>query len=178
MEELKCFKSDRYLKVATGVGLTLSAIESTRAIIEYAPDLVISVGSAGAMNSELKVGSVVSFSRVLNRDQDLTAYRLPLYSTLRKDGSTLKEIRLSGSDDYTLISSSTFFTSAIKEADAGDMEAYSVALSASSFSIPVAAFKLITDVVGQRVKIADYKRLLREGRERLEEEVSNFINLF
>ncbi len=174
-EELRYFSSSIYIPLVTGVGLTLAACSATRAIIEEKPDIVLSVGTAGSMNPRFSIGDVVSFEKVLNKDQDLTRFRLPPFCTIRKDGSTLSEVRLLGPGCHTLLSSSSFASEKSAYADAADMEAYSVCYAASAFSIQAASFKLITDIVGEDVRIADYKRVLREGREKLEAEVSRFI---
>lgn len=173
-EELTAFKDGMYIRISTGVGLSLAAVETARAIIEYSPDIVISVGSAGSMKADLEIGSILSFDSVYNKDQNLTAYHLPPFSTLKKDGSTLSGIRLIG-DHHTLLSSSSFATECVDGFDAQDMECYSVALASSLFSIKCASFKLITDIIGQKTFISDYRRILRDGRARLEVEVRSFL---
>lgn len=174
-EELKPFNDQRCIKVASGVGLVLAAVETVRAIVEYCPDIVISVGSAGAMNPSYDIGDVLSFSSVSNADHDLSSFHLPRFSTLNKDGSTLGSISLS-SVGGALLSSSSFASRRVDGYDASDMEGYAVALAASSFNIRAAAFKLITDIVGEKPYIADYRRILREGRMKLESEVMSYIN--
>ncbi len=174
-EELSAFQDDRYIKVVTGTGLCLAAIETVRSIIEYSPDIVINVGSAGCLNGRHKIGSVISFKEVYNRDQDLTSYHLPPYSTLNKDGSTLGPVSLLGKEN-TLISSSAFTVTPDASADAADMECYAVALAAERMGRKTASFKLITDIVGEKPLISDYRRILREGRLLLEGEVRKFLD--
>ena len=176
-EELKAFKDDRYITIATGIGLSFAAAYTIKAIIEHDPDIVINIGSAGSLKSSHPIGSVISFSKVYNLDQDLTLYHLPEYATISAEGATIRELKLIG-DENTLVSSSSF--SSVKrdvlDADAADMECYSVALSSFICSKRCASFKLITDIVGEHIFISDYKRVLREGRVRLEEEVRRFLD--
>ncbi len=175
-EEMMPFIKKGYSTALTGTGLSLAAIETTRAIIEEDPDIVINIGTAGTLSDKHKIGDILSFCKVYNRDQDLTAFHLPLGATLEKDYSMLREIRLIGEDNI-LLSSSAYAISLLREikADAADMECYSVALSALKLKKKAASFKLITDIAGEKTRIADYRRFLREGREALEEAVSAFL---
>ena len=175
-EELSSFKDERYVKVVTGVGLSLAAVNTVKAIIEFDPDIVINIGSAGSLKSCHPVGSVLSFSSVYCKDQNLSLYHLAPYATIMSDGSTVREMKLIG-DENILLSSSSFSSEKddVVNADAADMECYSVALASYLCQKRCASFKLITDIVGERPLISDYKRILREGRIHLEEEVRRFL---
>ena len=176
-EELSAFKDERYVKVVTGVGLSLAAVNTVKAIIEFDPDIVINIGSAGSLKSCHPVGSVLSFSSVYCKDQNLSLYHLAPYATIMSDGSTVREMKLIG-DENILLSSSSFSSEKddLVNADAADMECYSVALASYLCQKRCASFKLITDIVGERPLISDYKRILREGRIHLEEEVRRFLD--
>ena len=170
--ELKAF-SDRYIKVASGVGPFLSASVTSYAIAEHKPDVVFSVGSAGSFGS-LPVGACISFGRVITPDQDLTCYHLSPGATLLPDGKTLREIVLDRNSGYVLSTSGAFAT-VPREGDAADMEGYGVALSAFLHSIPVFAVKVITDIVGSHVSLPEYGYTLRSLREKLPKKVEEIV---
>ena len=93
------------------------------------------------------------------------------------DGSTVREMKLIG-DENILLSSSSFPSEKddVVNADAADMECYSVALASYLCQKRCASVKLITDIVGERPLISDYKWIVREGRIHLEEEVRRFLD--
>ena len=165
--------NDGYIKVVSGVGPILAAVATTKAIITEKPDVVVSLGSAGAISRNLKVGSAYSFGKVICPDQNLTAMRLPLGATLGKNRSTICELDTRDRTSRLMLSTSGKFSSEITKeheevyADAADMEAYGVALAAMDAGLPFYAFKLITDYVGDKSTVGDISFNLRDGRERL-----------
>ena len=176
LQELAPFRKAGFATAPLGTGLTLAGVNAGIAICGQEPDLVINVGTAGTFSKRLVIGSVHSFSQVLNRDQDLGEYHLRRGATLDHACRTVAELSLLGPERYVLASSSAFSCDdAGCAADAADMEAYSVAYAAFRTGKRCAVFKLITDDVGRHVALADYKRILREGREAMFEQVVGFI---
>lgn len=167
--ELKGF-SDDYIKVVTGVGPILSASITMREAILNKADIIVSIGSAGAISDKLIIGEAYSFSSVITPDLDLTKFHLALGSTLDKNRATISEMRCSDRESgLVLLTSGTFASKAndALKADAADMEAYGAAISAYNLSIPFYAVKLITDRVGDSSDIGKVAFNLREGRAKL-----------
>ena len=174
--ELKPF-SDEYIKVVAGVGPVLAAASSAYAIAEHNPDIVFSVGSAGSMG-KLKLGDVVSFSRVITPDSNLTAFHLPLGATLLPTRATVSSIPLDSTSEYILSSSGSFASIKDESSDAADMEAYGVAIACYLKRIPCFAVKVITDIVGERISLGDYGYNLRAMRETMTAKVDEILARF
>lgn len=178
--ELKGF-SDEYIKVVSGVGPLMAACNAGKHIEIHKPDLVISVGSAGAINRELKKGEAYSFGTVVCPDIDLRAMRLDLGVTIDGRRTTVGALdtrdRLS---PYILSTSGTFSSEItdkhrILKADAADMEAYGIALSCRDSNIPFFAVKLITDYVGDCSTIGDISFNMRDARAKLIQRVEELL---
>ena len=165
--ELSAF-SDGFVRIVSGVGPFLAAASAAAAIAEHHPDAVFSVGSAGSYGS-LSVGECVSFGSVATPDQDLSAFHLRKGSTLLPSRATIGSIDLDRSSSLRLLTSGTFASAPCEdmEADAADMEAYGVALSAFIAHIPCFAVKIITDIVGDGTRLSEYGFRLRDLRERM-----------
>ena len=166
-QELKPF-SDAFIRTVSGVGPILAAAATASAILEHKPDAVFSVGSAGSYGS-LSVGDCVSFGSVVTPDQDLSLFHMKRGCTLLPSGAQIGEIRLDMSSSLVLATSGTFASSPslIAGADAADMEAYGVALSAFIAHIPCFAVKIITDIAGDGMRLSEYGFRLRDLRERM-----------
>ncbi len=175
--ELKGF-SDDYIKAVTGVGPILAASITMREAMLSKVDVIVSIGSAGAISDKLEIGRAYSFSSVITPDQNLTRFHLALGSTLDKSRATIGELRTGDrKSELVLASSGTFAASANSsmKADAADMEAYGAAITAYNLSIPFYAVKLITDRVGDSSNIGKVAFNLREGRARLIELVDTLV---
>lgn len=176
--ELKGF-GDGYIKVVSGVGPIMSAAASALWIEREKPDLVVSIGSAGAINPALEIGEAYSFSSVVTPDQDLSAFHVAKGSTLDERRTTIGEIRTLSLDSGLRLSSSASFTSDTSEflekmhVDATDMEAYGVAVACRKMEVEFASVKLITDIVGDKSGVGKVSFNLRRGRERLIELVDS-----
>ena len=185
--ELAPFPSEAYghdfVKCVCGVGPVLAAASAAAAIAANHPDAVFSVGSAGSYGT-LRVGDAVSFGSVVSPDNDLTAFHMKRGGTLLPSGATLSSVTLDGNSAYILSSSGTFaslshspFGSDIVP-DAADMEAYGVAAASLLAAVPCRAVKIITDIIGDGMKLSEYGFRLRELRERLPEKVLEVLSAF
>ena len=178
--EIKGLGSD-FLTLVSGVGPIMAAARTSGEIIKTKADVVISVGTCGSLG-RIKKGEVVSFSKVVTPDQDLSSMHLSLGATIDWNRSTIKELttadRLSG---LTLLSSGTF-TSSYRDVfssfspDCVDMEAYGVGVAALSLGIPFYAIKLVSDIVGDHSTVGDISFSMREGRESLFEALRELRN--
>ncbi len=173
--ELSAF-SDGFVRIVSGVGPFLAAASAAAAIAEHHPDAVFSVGSAGSYGS-LSVGECVSFGSVATPDQDLSAFHLRKGSTLLPSRATIGSIDLDRSSSLRLLTSGTFASEPCEdmEADAADMEAYGVAIAAHLASVPCFAVKIITDIVGEDLRLSDYGFNLRSLRQLLPQKVEEVL---
>lgn len=176
--ELAAF-DDRFIGVVSGIGPVFAAAASAAAIAEYLPDVVVSAGSAGSLGP-LEMGDCVSFGSVVYADMDLSAYHLLPGTSLAPDRRTFSSIRLASSSDHILASSAAFASDKSRylpfHASAADMEAYGVAYSAYLASIPCIAVKAITDIVGEKPMLGDYRKRLKEIRGALPEKVLEAVS--
>lgn len=178
--EIKGLGND-FLTLVSGVGPIMAAARTSGEIIKTKADVVISVGTCGSLG-RIKKGEVVSFSKVVTPDQDLSSMHLSLGATIDWNRSTIKELTtadiLSG---LTLLSSGTF-TSSYRDVfssfspDCVDMEAYGVGVAALSLGIPFYAIKLVSDIVGDHSTVGDISFSMREGRESLFEALRELRN--
>ena len=178
--EIKGLGND-FLTLVSGVGPIMAAARTSGEIIKTKADVVISVGTCGSLG-RIKKGEVVSFSKVVTPDQDLSSMHLSLGATIDWNRSTIKELttadRLSG---LTLLSSGTF-TSSYRDVfssfspDCVDMEAYGVGVAALSLGIPFYAIKLVSDIVGDHSTVGDISFSMREARESLSEALRGLRN--
>ena len=169
---------DRFIKVVSGVGPVFAAAAAASAINRFKPDAVVSAGSAGSLG-KLSIGECVSFGSVVYADMDLSAYHLRPGTSLAPDRRTFSSIRLASSSEHILATSASFASSEERylpfNASAADMEAYGVAYSAYLESIPCLAVKAITDIVGEKPEIGEYRKKLKEIRAKLPEMVLECI---
>lgn len=179
--ELKGFP-ECYLKGVIGVGPINAAINSALLIAYHNPDVVVSVGSAVAIDPALKVGEAYSFSRVNNDVLDLRGAFLPLGASLDSAGATISELyTLDTESSLTLTTSGTYTKEmrdslSVLKSSALDMEAYSLGLTAKSFNLPFLAIKLITDSVGDNSKVSNVDIRLRLNRDRLVKKTEETLN--
>lgn len=167
-------------KAVCGVGPINAAAYTAISALKYKSEIVVSVGSCGSLGRLVR-GDVVSFSSVVTPDQDMSALHLSLGTTIGPDRATFKELyTLDKTSPYILYSSGTFSSTVLSshtllKADCADMEAYGVAAACRALKVGFYAVKLVTDIVGEKVKIGDVGALYREGRARLGEVLSSML---
>ncbi len=153
----------------TGVGQALAAANLAKAIMEEKPDMVVNVGTVGGVKQE--IGSVLEVKQVFNLDQDLTAFHMPPATTLGVKHDMLGGLTIS--DDGAILATSSSFSSEVTPLmktlciDICDMEAYAEAVLCKTLGIEFRAFKVVTDKVGEKTKLKDYKAALKRSREQL-----------
>lgn len=126
------FETGEVVLVCGGIGAEAARRAAEAAIVLYSPSIIYSVGFAGALNSELKIGDVVEPRRVVNAS----------------DGSSTNTDHGEG----VLVSFAAVASPAQKMklaesfgAHAVDMEAAAVARAAEARGIRFAALKAISD---------------------------------
>ena len=165
----------------TGTGLVQAAVAASYAIAEYKPDAVVSTGSAGSFG-RFSVGDIASFSKVISPDNDLTRFHLPKGAMLSDNHQTIVTLPLVSENDYILSSSSAFESGDNRKIgdiapDAADMEAFGVAYAAYKMHIPCLAVKMITDIIGEDLRLPDYSFRLRKMREELPSAIEKALSV-
>ena len=125
----------------TGVGKINAALRSAQGIVQHRPDLVINFGTAGAVRAGLH--GLVEVGAAVQRDMDVRALGVPLGMTPFEDGDP--EIRFSAVP--LVCGTGDSFAAAAPElpCDLVDMELYAIAKACKLHSVPLRAFKFISD---------------------------------
>ena len=154
------FTEDIFVRVVSGVGKE-NALAHTILNCTEDVDLILNVGTCGAKNGSADIFDVVCVKRVINRDADLTQFHLPQYTTLDSKRGTMGPINISDAG-LTIASSDSFASTVIEEAELYDMESYGVALAAKCLKKDLIIIKGVSDIIGESLKIKDYRKLLKE----------------
>lgn len=155
--------------VVTGVGKVSAAMNLTRAVLEYAPALVINVGTAGTLTHE--VGDILVCRHFVDRNLlGLKIHGVCAEISVEPSPLFTPESRVGGqwcADDFTANTGDNFVTAADDlYGDAIDMEAFACAAVCEKFGLPFLSVKYITDIVGCNSvkqwsdKLADARREL------------------
>jgi len=163
--------------VVTGITKPYAAARLAKAIVDFRPEVVINVGTAGTLSHS--VGDIIVSTHFLDRDVQRQAFdsvsgELQTRCSLKASLPSM----ISGTpvtDDFVVNTGDDFVTEAgILRADAIDMEAFADALVAQEFDVDFVSVKYITDIVGQNSmeiwenKLADARVVLTEYFQRLE----------
>ena len=65
-------------------------------------------------------------------------------------------------EGLTIASSDSFASTVIEESELYDMEAYGVALAAKCLKKDLIIIKGVSDIIGESIKIKDYRKLLKD----------------
>ncbi len=156
---------DSFIKVVSGCGMENAAIAAVKAIYEHRPDIVINVGSAGVRKGVAEIGEVLWIREVYNKDNDLTAYHLAPYAMLGENRTVEHSVKLEA-EGYVLASSNSFASeSADNLFDVYDMEGYGVAKACEKLKIECHILKGVSDIVGERINLKDYRKTLKQLKE-------------
>jgi adenosylhomocysteine nucleosidase len=127
--------------LVTGLGKTAAAVATTRAVLEERPDLVVNVGSAGALREALS--GIFEIGTVVNNDMNADAIRALGYDP--------RERITVGESDIVLASGDVFVADPVVrarlavEAHLVDMEGYAVAYACRELGVPVRLVKHVSD---------------------------------
>lgn len=153
--------------VETGVGKVQAAYAATRAILEYRPSALVSLGTSGALAPGLEIGHIVVADAVVQHDVDVTALgfprgdlpststRLPLDAQLCHALAAAARHSLGRGAVHVgvVASGDQFIASPLVRADIHgtfgalcvDMESAAVAFVAHRCQVPFAALRSISD---------------------------------
>lgn len=149
----------------TGIGKDRAAYALTNAILQYCPDLVVNMGTAGTLNH--KVGEIFVCRRFVDRDmQKINSLGIEC----EIDSSALLEERALCRDwgrDGVCNTGNSFLTEGVNvTGDVVDMEAYAEAIVCREKKIPFVSVKYVTDIIGQN-SVKHWEDKLADAREAL-----------
>lgn len=156
----------------SGIGKVNAAVGTAVMLQNFAPDLVINMGSAGGFSQKLKVGDLVISSAVIHHDADVTAFgyspgqlpQMPVSFTadaqlIAQTQEALSQAQLGLSHEIGLIASGDVF---MHQADriaqcratfpdmiAVDMEAAAIGQTCYLFDTPFVVIRALSDIAGQ-----------------------------
>lgn len=146
----------------SGVGKTLSAMVTTALVLNYDIDMLINIGSAGALQRDISVSDVIVSTRVAVSDFDISAFGYKQsfeearYTFMADERlvNILKELELNNVHYGDMVSSDSFISTKdqvekilvnFDSALCADMEAASIAMVLEQFKIPFIIVRSISD---------------------------------
>lgn len=160
----------RIAPLITGVGPVEAASRLAAALARLeaagaAPDLIVTLGSAGAR--ELDHARIYQISAVHYRDMDCTALGHARWETPFLDAPIVLELgpRVPGLPIATLATGASIVNGAAYDtigADMADMETYAYARVASQFGVPLIAFRGVSDGKAELTQLTDWTHTLEE----------------
>lgn len=144
-----------------GVGKVYAAIITTLIIKKYKPELVINVGCAGSLNSDVHVGDVVVATRVADWDVDVPGWERSIHSdkmSFACDGKFAKLLEdietdfkvkkghiVSGDEFIYKRSQVNTIKKYFPDALCGEMEGASIACTCHAFAVSCEIIRSISD---------------------------------
>lgn len=158
-EHLRQLFEPRYV----GVGPVEAAINTTRALGEARPDLIVSLGSAGSR--KLEQGSVFQASSVSYRDMDASPLGFEKGRTPFLDLPAEIELplRVSGIEARRLSTGANIVSGAAYDtidAEMVDMESFAVVRAAMEHAVPVICLRGISDGAEELRHFSDWSQYL------------------
>lgn len=134
----------------TGIGKVQAALAVENALLNSKPDLVINLGSSGALHHA--VGDILLCSRFIDRDMKKVAIpgvcdELDFTAALTSSGWLVGHTL-----GHTVSTGDSFVTSEADvdpSVDVVDMEAFAIAAACQRHDIPFLSVKFVTDTVGK-----------------------------
>lgn len=168
--------------VQAGIGKVMSALAVSYLVDIFEVDTIINTGSAGAVNSALKIGDVVIADRLAYHDVDVTAFgyaygqmaQQPLYYEASKYFiSELKKV-LENVHVGLITSSDSFISSPDKVAEikshfpevlAVEMEGASIAQAATALGKPFAVIRAMSDTADHDANVKFDEFIVEAGKQ-------------
>ncbi len=167
-----------FLYVRTGIGKVKSAHYVTSLILNFQPDAVLNIGTAGSVQHN--IGDVFCCTQFVDRNLEEVSEALNLGSVI-DTSLTLMEKGIAQhwpNRGGICNTGDSFVTSAegIK-GDVIDMEAFAQAFVCEQMDIPFISVKCVTDIVGNN-SVKEWKEKLAEANEKLDDFLNNKIKTF
>lgn len=176
--------------VEAGIGKVAAAITTTLLLTNFAVDLVINSGSAGALGADLRIGDVVVASELAYADADARAFgyvygQVPQQPARYQADESLSKalVELYKNDLNTkverglIITSDSFIASDeqknailkhFSEAQSAEMEGAAIAQTAHYFDIPFAVVRAISDNANGEAGLTFDEFIVEAGRQSAE----------
>jgi adenosylhomocysteine nucleosidase len=160
----------------SGIGKVNAAMSTTILMQKYAPDYIINTGSAGGLDSNLRVGDIVISSEVRHHDVDVTAFgyeygQVPQLPPAFEANEHLVEIAKKCAEEITGIQVVTgvittgdsfmndperveFIRSKFAKLHAVEMEAAAIAQVAHQFKVPFVIIRSLSDIAGKESDVS------------------------
>ena len=154
----------------TGIGMNNARVMLSEYLETYHPERILNIGTAGALNPEVVIGSVMQVEIILNETFD------KIYTELISPGSVyLKKAAL-------LTMSRAVVDQKRKEklfnnykADLVDMEAFALAGIAAAKNIRLSCIKVVSDNADNNASI-DFKNNYKDAVKCLSESIISYLN--
>ena len=164
------FASSYATVVYGGIGSEAARRTAEAAIARYSPELIISAGVAGALTQELHVGETIFPSLVIDA-LDGSRHATNIEESAMRNSPLARKVLVSfneiaGAEQKQKLGKAY-------GAQAVDMEAAAVALTAQKHGIPFIAIKAISDEVG--FEMPEMQRFIHDGQFRIRAFVSYVI---
>lgn len=166
--------------IVCGVGKVNAACGAQAAADIFDADCIINIGVAGGLNDSLQVGDIYAISRAVQYDFDLVQLNGTPIGTLNEFESRYLPLECAGNyPQKTLATGDRFnddpadYALITKEigADIRDMEGAAIAQAGIHASIPVYAFKCISDIAGSGSTTEQFTQNLKRCNENLTKEI-------
>lgn len=159
--------------VLSGVGKARAAMTAMKGLIEYKPDIVISVGTAGTLNH--RVGDIFVCRHIIDRDfykaKEILGLPcevvVPETDFMKSFPSIVSGERVNRTD-FTVSCGDNFVTDGENNGeDVVDMESFAEYCACEKEGVPFFAVKYVTDVIGQN-SVDIWENRLASAREALQ----------
>lgn len=194
-EQLCNLSMDDVIVQKTGMCKVNAAVNATKLILEYHPDIIVSSGCAGGACTCMDVMDVVVSQKVAYHDvycgiedeQPGRVQGMPLYfETPQNIIDKALALDYEGKIHAGLIASGDWFVDSLQkmndikaiypDAVAVDMESAALAQTCHLFNVPFVSFRVISDIPAKENSLATYKDFWNTVSERSFALTSNFIN--
>ncbi|MFP7707570.1 5'-methylthioadenosine/S-adenosylhomocysteine nucleosidase [Trueperella sp. LYQ141] len=157
------------LFLVSGVGMTAAASMLSWALTKYDPRAVISVGSAGSLSRDIRIGQIVAGTQYVHGTADASAFgyalgqipgqpaRQSAHPMLVDAAQTLENTSdhcvhlglMMSSDSFVTEKNMPHIRATFPDALSADMESHALAQTAAAFGIPFISLRAISDVIGR-----------------------------
>lgn len=144
----RCYSQGNTSIVSAGIGKKAAAAAADTLIEVIKPDLLVSVGFAGALDPSLRVGDVIIPKTIVSEETG------QIYRSVAGEGALVSANSIAGAEQKARLRQAY-------KAQAVDMEAFAVAASAERAGIPFLALKAISD--GAEITLPDLGGFIAEN---------------
>ena len=154
----------------TGIGMNNARVMLSEYLETYHPERILNIGTAGALNPEVVIGSVMQVEIILNKTFD------KIYTELISPGPVyLKKAALLTMSRAVLDQKRKEKLFNNYKADLVDMEAFALAGIAAAKNIRLSCIKVVSDNADNNASI-DFKNNYRDAVKCLSESIISYLN--